>query len=117
MQNLVFRPGRCGDLDHIEPIGRGHLPQGPQIGAAGAQENGFLATIDRIITGHARLRRAGLDLDENQHLAIAADQIDFLASIRRVSPVAGDHAIALGTQKAGGQTLPLLPTGRNRPGR
>lgn len=109
MQDLG-RGGSSGagkdDFDHIEAKGRGALPQSRQIGFNCPAQNLLLAPINRMIAGHQRPGRACLDFNEHQHLGIPAHQVEFIAPIAGVAPVARHHGKAsFPAEPCGGQTL------------
>lgn len=107
-------------LHDIEPKGAWFFAQLRQIGLDRASQDAFLALIDGMIAGHQGVGGASLYLDENEHIAIAADEIDFLAPIMRIAPVPRhDRELALPSQPIGRELLAVLAriafTSRRKP--
>jgi len=94
---------RQSHLDHVEAE-RGRLvAQFSQVRRDRAAQHPLLAPIHRMEACHPRTGRPRLHLHKDQHLIIAANEVDFLPAIARIAPVAGhDRELA----------FPLQPVGR-----
>lgn len=90
-----LRTATVRHFDDVEPVMPRRRAQSRQVGPASAQQHRLFLLIHRAVTGYPGPGRAGLDLDKYQTspgVARAggrlADEVDLLARIRRISPVA-----------------------------
>jgi len=83
-----------GHLYNIKAHGEWFLWHTPNIGLGGTQDDALLACIDRTVAGHQGTYRSGLHFDKYQHRPVKCHQIQFIAPIARVAPVAGQDSHA-----------------------
>jgi len=85
------------DFNHIETVclGPPHRTKRPQIIRAGPKQDFLLGSIHGVVTRDQGIGSPGLYLDKNQDIAIAANEIDFIAPVTRAAPVLGDDFIAI----------------------
>ena len=98
-------PGRAVadlHLDDIEAEGAGPGKVQAEIGADGPPESPFLAAADGKVAGNPVSRPARLHLDEDGRVRVEGDQVDLLAPVARIAPVAREN----GEAPAAPQVLP-----------
>jgi len=91
MDNAGWRAVANQNFDHVEP-GVGRAPGLAHPGPGRAPERPALARVDREPTRPAPLGRAGLHLDEDEHLAFEEDEVELVAT---VPPIGGQAAGSL----------------------
>jgi 8-oxo-dGTP diphosphatase len=99
------RPGPPGDLDDVEAEGVRPAAELGQVAANGAAQDPPLPPVDREVARHEGRFRPGLDLDEDQDLAIAANEVDLLPPVAGTAPVARQDPEALPAQEVGRRRL------------
>ena len=99
--------GAVDDLDDIEADGDAGMAQEAQPGLRAADEGLFLGGIDGIGGTPGTARGACLDLDEDEGLLLAADEVD-LAAIWRTK-VAVEDFEAAAPEMPGGKPLANAP--------
>ena len=102
----------CSQLhfDHVETKGVRGAGMQAEIGADRPAQRLSFPPADRKVSGHKAAVSSRLDLDKNGRTGVPRDQVDFLAPVVRIVPVAGENGEAsLTPQEFCGKRLAARP--------
>jgi len=82
-----------------------------EIAVGGATKRFFLAGVDGISRSDDGVCGAGFDFDEDEHIAVTANQVDLAA---RGFVITGQDLVAVTSDEGGGDPLTIIPDLRRR---